>query len=178
MIRIKVGPRFRRKIASLHRRQHQENDQHESHIDLRLNEDPHRYRLYEQFRAAVQHDSGRIHAPRPRSYPGSGKSIVTSLSPLTGAVIDSNVGGYFGPYLKFSGFDALKITGKSDQDLVLMVDGIDGHIAIYEAEGLAWDSYELSQQLTEHLAKVEGWNTVKHFTDLARLLRGLMDMSM
>ena len=36
-------------------------------------------------------------------YPGSGKSIVTTISPLTGTVIDSNVGGYFGPYLKFSG---------------------------------------------------------------------------
>jgi aldehyde:ferredoxin oxidoreductase len=48
------------------------------------------------------------------AYPGSGKSIVTSISPLTGSVIDSNVGGYFGPYLKFSGFDALRITGKSE----------------------------------------------------------------
>ena len=28
------------------------------------------------------------------AYPGSGKSIVTSISPLTGSVIDSNVGGY------------------------------------------------------------------------------------
>ena len=46
-------------------------------------------------------------------YPGSGKSIVTTLSPLTGSVIDSNVGGYFGPYLKFSGFDALEIQGKT-----------------------------------------------------------------
>ena len=46
-------------------------------------------------------------------YPGSGKSIVTTLSPLTGSVIDSNVGGYFGPYLKFSGFDALEIQGKA-----------------------------------------------------------------
>ena len=36
-------------------------------------------------------------------YPGSGKSIVCSISPLTGSVVDSNVGGYFGPYLKFSG---------------------------------------------------------------------------
>ena len=40
-------------------------------------------------------------------YPGSGKSTVSTISPLTGSVIDSNVGGYFGPYLKFSGFDAL-----------------------------------------------------------------------
>jgi aldehyde:ferredoxin oxidoreductase len=39
-------------------------------------------------------------------YPGSGKSIVVSISPLTGSVVDSNVGGYFGPYLKFAGWDA------------------------------------------------------------------------
>jgi aldehyde:ferredoxin oxidoreductase len=31
-------------------------------------------------------------------YPGSGKSIAVSISPLTGMVVDSNVGGYFGPY--------------------------------------------------------------------------------
>ncbi|HET7838457.1 MAG TPA: aldehyde ferredoxin oxidoreductase N-terminal domain-containing protein, partial [Rectinemataceae bacterium] len=36
------------------------------------------------------------------NYPGSGKSLVVSISPMTGVPIDSNVGGYFGPYLKFS----------------------------------------------------------------------------
>jgi len=41
-------------------------------------------------------------------YPGSGKSIVTTISPLTDIIVDSNVGGYFGPYLKFSGFDAIE----------------------------------------------------------------------
>ncbi len=34
-------------------------------------------------------------------YPGSGKSIVVTISPLTNVVIDSNVGGHFGPLLKF-----------------------------------------------------------------------------
>ncbi|HWQ10471.1 MAG TPA: aldehyde ferredoxin oxidoreductase N-terminal domain-containing protein, partial [Holophaga sp.] len=38
-------------------------------------------------------------------YPGSGKSLVVSLSPQTEIPIDSNVGGYFGPLLKFSGYD-------------------------------------------------------------------------
>ena len=38
-------------------------------------------------------------------YPGSGKSIVTTISPLTAAPIDSNVGGHFGPLLKLAGFD-------------------------------------------------------------------------
>ncbi|PIS16708.1 MAG: aldehyde:ferredoxin oxidoreductase, partial [Candidatus Portnoybacteria bacterium CG09_land_8_20_14_0_10_44_13] len=48
--------------------------------------------------------------------PGAGKSIVTAISPLTGSVVDSNVGGHFGPFLKFAGFDALSVQGKSDKD--------------------------------------------------------------
>ena len=78
------------------------------------------------------------------AYPGSGKSIVASLSPLTGSVMDSNVGGYFGPYLKFSGFDALEIQGKASKDVLLLVDGKDQRIAVYEAEGLPEDAYAVS----------------------------------
>jgi len=57
------------------------------------------------------------------NYPGSGKSIVTSISPLTDIPIDSNVGGYFGPYLKFSGFDALEIQGKASNEIIIYIDG-------------------------------------------------------
>ncbi|GAH90774.1 unnamed protein product, partial [marine sediment metagenome] len=49
-------------------------------------------------------------------YPGSGKSIVVTISPLTQSVMDSNVGGYFGSYLKFAGWDALEIQGKAEDD--------------------------------------------------------------
>ncbi|MCP4686768.1 MAG: aldehyde:ferredoxin oxidoreductase, partial [Desulfobacterales bacterium] len=83
------------------------------------------------------------------AYPGSGKSIVTSISPTTGSVVDSNVGGYFGPYLKFAGFDAMKITGKASGDAVILVDGIDGKIKIFEAEGLPGDAYEMTRVLTD-----------------------------
>jgi len=89
-------------------------------------------------------------------YPGSGKSIVTSISPLTGIIIDSNVGGYFGPYLKFSGFDALEIQGKAKKDVIIYIDGIEGLIQIKEvedSEGLSEYSHELTQQLTEKYAK-------------------------
>ena len=86
-------------------------------------------------------------------YPGSGKSIVTTLSPLTEAPIDSNVGGYFGPYLKFSGFDAMQIQGKASQDTVIFIDGIDQKIHILEAEGLPENAYELSTVLTDHFAE-------------------------
>jgi len=86
------------------------------------------------------------------SYPGSGKSIVTTLSPLTGAAIDSNVGGYFGPYLKFSGFDAMEIQGKATEDTVIFIDGIEQQIQILSASGLPENAYELSSLLTEHFA--------------------------
>jgi len=85
-------------------------------------------------------------------YPGSGKSIVTTLSPLTEAVIDSNVGGYFGPYLKFSGFDAMQIQGKASRDTLIFIDGINRQIQILDAAGLPENAYELSATLTDHFA--------------------------
>ena len=85
-------------------------------------------------------------------YPGSGKSIVTSISPLTGSVMDSNVGGHFGPFLKFSGFDALEVTGKSNEDLVLVIDGIEKTLSLQKIEGLPEDAYDTSELLTHHFA--------------------------
>jgi len=89
-------------------------------------------------------------------YPGSGKSLVTSISPLTGIIVDSNVGGYFGPYLKFSGFDAIELQGKAQKDVIIYIDGIEGLVQINEVEdsdGLSEFSHELTQQLTEKFAK-------------------------
>jgi aldehyde:ferredoxin oxidoreductase len=86
-------------------------------------------------------------------YPGSGKSIVATLSPTTGSVMDSNVGGYFGPYLKFSGFDALEIQGKSLKDVVVFIDGVNQKIQLFETSGLPQTAYELSAILTEHFAQ-------------------------
>jgi len=87
------------------------------------------------------------------NYPGSGKSIVTTLSPLTSTVIDSNVGGHFGPFLKFSGFDALCITGKAAEDTVVLVDGVRGVVEVLRAKGLPATAYDLSQQLSEHFGE-------------------------
>ena len=49
-----------------------------------------------------------------------------TLSPLTDIPIDCNVGGYFGPLLKFSGFDALEIQGKAETDVIVVIDGQKG----------------------------------------------------
>jgi aldehyde:ferredoxin oxidoreductase len=83
-------------------------------------------------------------------YPGGGKSIVTSISPLTGIPIDSNVGGYFGPYKKFSGFDVIQVDGKAKEDTIILIDGIENRIKIFEAKNLPEDSYELSNVLTHY----------------------------
>ncbi|MHA2181656.1 MAG: aldehyde ferredoxin oxidoreductase family protein [Promethearchaeota archaeon] len=91
-------------------------------------------------------------------YPGSGKSIVTTISPLTGVIVDSNVGGYFGPYLKFSGFDAIEIQGKAEKEVIIYIDGVEGIIqikAVEEVDNLSIYSHELTQQLTEKYSQDE-----------------------
>jgi aldehyde:ferredoxin oxidoreductase len=85
-------------------------------------------------------------------YSGTGKSLVVSLSPQTNSVMDSNVGGFFGPFLKFSGFDALEIQGKSDKDIIVFIDGINHKVEIFEAPAEATNSHLLTEQLTEIFA--------------------------
>lgn len=74
-------------------------------------------------------------------YPGSGKSIAVSISPLTGSVVDSNVGGYFGPYLKFAGWDAFEVQGKAKSDAVIFIDGDGGKVKIEDGANLPSETY-------------------------------------
>lgn len=89
------------------------------------------------------------------AYPGSGKATVVTLSPLTLNVIDSNVGGYFAPYLKFAGFDALEIQGKASQDVIIFIDGDNGRVTIETAPMEKIDSHLISNILTEMYANDE-----------------------
>lgn len=91
-------------------------------------------------------------------YPGGGKSIVTTISPLTGAPIDSNVGGYFGPYKKFAGFDVIQIDGKAQEDTVILIDGIENKIKMFTATDLPKDSYQMSQTLTQYFDEAKPVN--------------------
>jgi aldehyde:ferredoxin oxidoreductase len=86
------------------------------------------------------------------AYPGSGKCTVVTLSPLTGIPIDSNSGGYFGPYLKFAGWDALEIQGKAGRDVIIVIDGDIGRVTVEEAPLEALDTHILNRQLTEMYA--------------------------
>ncbi|MBN1650431.1 MAG: hypothetical protein JW857_03830 [Bacteroidales bacterium] len=85
-------------------------------------------------------------------YSGSGKSLVVSISPQTNIPIDSNVGGFFGPFLKFSGFDALEIQGKAEEDVIVFIDGVNHKVEIYQAPIEPLDSHILAERLTEMYA--------------------------
>jgi aldehyde:ferredoxin oxidoreductase len=86
-------------------------------------------------------------------YPGSGKSIAVSISPLTGAVVDSNVGGYFGPFLKFAGWDALEVQGKPKSEVVIFIDGDEGRVQIEDASKLSSETHLVVEALAK---KYEG----------------------
>jgi len=88
-------------------------------------------------------------------YPGSGKSLVVALSPITNIPIDSNVGGYFGPLMKFSGFDAMMVQGKSKEDVIIVIDGVAGKVTIELAPLEAVDSHVAAEQFTHMYANDE-----------------------
>ena len=85
-------------------------------------------------------------------YPGSGKSIAVSISPLTNSVMDSNAGGYFGPYLKFSGWDALEVQGRGDSEVVIFIDGDESCVKIEDASNLPSETVFIVDALSEKYA--------------------------
>ena len=86
-------------------------------------------------------------------YSGAGKSLLVSISPQTDSVMDSNVGGFFGPFLKFSGYDALELQGKAEKDVIIYIDGVKNTIEIFEDPGLSTNSHILAEELTEMFAE-------------------------
>jgi aldehyde:ferredoxin oxidoreductase len=88
------------------------------------------------------------------NFPGSGRSCVAALSPLTGLWGECNVGGAFGAALKLAGYDGIIFTGRAEKPLFLWVDG--DHVELRDASSL-WglDSYETNDWLQREL-KGEG----------------------
>ena len=112
-------------------------------------------------------------------YPGSGKSIVVTISPLTQSVMDSNVGGYFGPYLKFAGWDALEIQGKADNDIIIVIDGDRGMARIEDSEGFPKDSHLLGAALADNYSEgnLRAISTVSAGSGAEHTLMGCLNFS-
>jgi aldehyde:ferredoxin oxidoreductase len=65
---------------------------------------------------------------------GYNRYTVAAKSPLTGCFGESEAGGYFGPELKFAGFDAVVITGKAHRPVYLFIHN--GEVEILDAAGI------------------------------------------
>ena len=91
-------------------------------------------------------------------FPGTSKCMAISLSPLTGIPGVSNFGGHFGAYLKYAGFDALEITGKSARGCMIVVDGFRQEITVMEAAA-ADQVFDLEKRLTDRFSEAASQST-------------------
>jgi len=78
--------------------------------------------------------------------PAGARYVAVGKSPLTGGWGDANSGGFFGPYLKFAGFDGVFFTGISKKPVYLLID--EGKAELKDA-GHLWgkDAYETEETL-------------------------------
>lgn len=83
---------------------------------------------------------------------GFSRHAVTCKSPLTNAFLDSEAGGWWGPELKFAGFDAVVIKGRAKNPVYLYIH--DGELSIKDA-GSYWGkvSGEAQEQIREDLGE-------------------------
>jgi aldehyde:ferredoxin oxidoreductase len=82
--------------------------------------------------------------------PGSGRVDVTALSPMSGLRAKSNFGAYWGPELKFCGYDHLMITGKAEKPCYLRIE--DERVELLDA-GHLWglDTFETQRRIQQDL---------------------------
>jgi putrescine aminotransferase len=80
--------------------------------------------------------------------PTGSRTCVVSKSPHTGTIFESNIGGAFGPELKFAGFDGIVISGKADRPVWLRIE--DDEVSLEEAHSL-WGTgiFETERTLEE-----------------------------
>lgn len=80
--------------------------------------------------------------------PATGRYVVCARSPLTGLWGEANSGGYWGPELKFSGFDGVLISGRSQKPVYLTI--FDGDVKIHDASELwGMDTYETERAIKD-----------------------------
>ncbi len=84
--------------------------------------------------------------------PSSGRYSVCALSPATLIWGESNSGGYFGPELRFAGYDGIVITGKAQKPVWLSI--VEGKAELHDATGI-WgaDSYATQKKVQEALGQ-------------------------
>jgi aldehyde:ferredoxin oxidoreductase len=65
---------------------------------------------------------------------GQSRLVINAKSPMSGAIGDSQSGGYFGPELKFAGYDGIVIRGRSPKPVYLSI--LHGKVELHDASDL------------------------------------------
>ncbi|MEW5828346.1 MAG: aldehyde ferredoxin oxidoreductase family protein [Chloroflexota bacterium] len=82
--------------------------------------------------------------------PAVGRFVVCGRSPATGLWAESNCGGFWGPELRFAGFDGLWITGKASGPVYLWING--GQAEVRDArELIGQDTFQTQGAVREQL---------------------------
>jgi len=84
--------------------------------------------------------------------PAVGRFVVCGKSPATALWAESNCGGFWGPELRFCGYDGVWITGKAAKPVYLWIN--DGKIEVRQATHL-WglDTYEIQARIKNELGQ-------------------------
>jgi len=101
----------------------------------------------------LSHDNLLIFMTGPltgTSSPSCGRYCVCTKSPLTGLWAEAHAAGYWGPELKFAGYDGIVLKGRADKPVYLSI--IDGQADLREASEI-WskDTYTTEKLLRERL---------------------------
>jgi aldehyde:ferredoxin oxidoreductase len=83
--------------------------------------------------------------------PSAGRCSVCALSPLTGIWGEANTGGFFGPELRFAGYDGVIITGRAEGPMWLSM--VEGQAELHDAASI-WGSDSYAAQ--EHVREILG----------------------
>ena len=78
--------------------------------------------------------------------------MANAKSPVTGGIGDAQGGGFFGPAMKFAGFDAVVFKGKSEKPVYLFLQ--DGKAELRDASGI-WGltTKDYETKLREEISK-------------------------
>jgi len=86
------------------------------------------------------------------SGPTVGRFVICGKGPATGLWAESHIGGFWGPELRFAGYDGLWITGRAEQPVYLWIE--EGRFELRKA-GHLWgkDTYETQEAVKQELGK-------------------------
>lgn len=85
---------------------------------------------------------------------GTGAISFVTKGPMTNGAVTTQANGYMGAYMKFAGYDAVIVQGRSDKWVYLYLH--DGVAELKDAESLlGLDTYETQDKITEDLGKKE-----------------------